>query len=80
MSWKKPFPEPIRLKGNREIKTLSEAGTFILGLSERIQGSPTVSYATELLLIAAKSGKAEHIKDAADQVHRALKANGFIGR
>lgn len=56
MSWRKPLPAPIRLQGNREIKTLSEAGKFILTLSAALQAHPTVTYATELLLIAANTG------------------------
>lgn len=80
MSWRKPLPEPIRIKGNREIKTLREAGNFIVGLSASIQASPTVTYATELLLKAAETGKADDVQDAAAQVHRALKQHGFMTR
>jgi hypothetical protein len=80
MSWQKAFPEPIVLKDKRKITTLGEAGQFVLRLSASIQSSPTVAYATELLMVAAQSGKPDDIKDAAAQVHRALKANGFIVR
>lgn len=80
MSWQKPLPQPIRLKDRRKITTLSEAGQFILRLSASIQAHPTVTYATELLMVAAQTGKPDDIKDAGLQVHRALKHNGFIGR
>jgi hypothetical protein len=80
MSWQKALPAPIVLKDKRKITTLQEAGQFILRLSASIQAHPTVVYASELLVIAAQSGKAGDIKDAGLQVHRAFKANGFIGR
>jgi hypothetical protein len=80
MTWQKPLPQAIVLKDRRKITTLSEAGQFILRLSASIQAHPTVTYATELLMMAAESGKADDIKDAGDQVSRALKANGFIAR
>jgi hypothetical protein len=80
MSWEKALPAPIVLKDRRKITTLSEAGEFILRLSASIQAHPTVTYATELLMVAAETGKAGDIKDAGDQVSRALKANGFILR
>ena len=80
MSWKKALPEPIVLKDGRKLATMREAGEFILRLSDRIQASPTVTYATELLLMAVQTGKREDVSDAAHQVSRALKAHGFIGR
>jgi hypothetical protein len=80
MSWKKAFPEPIVLKGNRKIATLSEAGNFILGLSETLQANPKWSYATELLLKAAATGKKIDVTDAMHQVWRAAKADGFMVR
>ena len=80
MSWSKKLPEPIRLKGNRELKTLRDAGELITGLSESLQKAPTWQYATELVLQAAQSGKQDHIKDARDQVARAASRDNLLAR
>jgi hypothetical protein len=58
----KPFPAPIVLRDKRRIVTLKEAAQFFLNLSDRFQGHPTVIYATELLMIAAETGKPADIK------------------
>jgi hypothetical protein len=77
MSWKKKFGEPIRLKDGRELRTLSEARALILPMEGRIEGKPWYEYAIELLLKAAETGRKADVRDAEDQMHRALKADGY---
>jgi hypothetical protein len=77
MSWEKKFGGPIRLKDGRELRTLSEARALILRLEHRITGVPYYEYAIELLLKAAQTRKKADVRDAEDQMHRALRADGF---
>jgi hypothetical protein len=77
MSWGKKFGEPIRLKDGRELRTLSEARALILRMEGRIEGKPYYEYAIDLLLRAAETGKKAHVQEAEQQLHRALKADGF---
>jgi hypothetical protein len=80
MSWSKQFPEPIRLKDGRELRTLKDAGALVLRLPEMIQHAPKWVYATELLMEAARTGKKTDVTDAWHQVWRAAKTDGFIAR
>jgi hypothetical protein len=78
MSWQKPFPKPIMLKGNRKLVTLSEAGQFISNLPETHQIHPRWSLANELVLHAVKTGHQEDVTEAMLQVFRAAKADDLI--
>ncbi len=80
MSWSKKMPMPIRLRDGRELHTLSDAGELILRLPDSIQQRSTWTYATELLMQAAKSGRKDDMVDACHQVARAAKADGMLAR
>jgi hypothetical protein len=80
VSWTKKLPEPIRLRDGRELITLSDARALILGLAESRQHRPTWTYAVELLLQAADTGKPDDLKDAWAQVSRAAHAEGLKAR
>jgi hypothetical protein len=79
MSWGKKFGEPIRLKGGRELTTLADARSLILGMESWARGSRW-EYAMELLLKAAQTGKNGDVEAAWDQVGRALFTEGLIAR
>jgi hypothetical protein len=80
MSWKKELPQPIRLKDGRELRTLSDAGELILRLPDTLQANPKWTYATELLMQAARSGEKTHIADACAQLMRAAMTDGYAPR
>ena len=61
MSWRKQFPEPVRLRDGRELHTLSDARALILGLTESIQHRPCWAYAVGLLIKAAETGKRDDV-------------------
>jgi hypothetical protein len=75
--WGRRFADPIRLRDGRSIETLSQAGDLILSLTQVQQQRPFWVYAGQLLLGAAQSGKAHDIRDAADQLLRALMAENM---
>ena len=80
VSWSKAFPEPIALHAGRALRTLREAGEYIRELPPGRQARPTWTYATELLLIAVRTGKKADIIEACNQVGRAAHADGLTPR
>ena len=77
MSWSKKFPEPVKLRDGRELRTLRDAGDLISRLSETIQHRPTWVYAAELLMQAVESGKRADVEEAWRQVNRAALNDGM---
>jgi hypothetical protein len=67
---------PIALNDGRTIATLADTRALLLALPELHQRNPHWEYAGGLLFEAATSRGA--LKDTADQLHRALKAEGLI--
>jgi len=78
MSWKKQLPKPISLNDGRELRTLSDIGELILRLPETVQETPKWTYATELLVQAAETGKYDHVAAACDQLMRAALTDGYV--
>lgn len=78
MPWSDPLTFPITLRDGRELRTLRQAADVFLGLSETIQRHDWNQAAAELLIKAAKSGRAGEIEDATWQVQRALKRAGIL--
>jgi hypothetical protein len=78
MRWNAKLSETIKLKDGRELLTLRDAAKIVLGLPEKSQARAGWQHAGKLLLDAAEMGDAESIKEATDQVWRALKAEGLI--
>jgi hypothetical protein len=68
--WCRPLHKPVELPGGMTIKTLAEAGAYILDLPEHIKQRESWQRATDLLLKAA-SGAAS-VEDATAQIERAL--------
>jgi hypothetical protein len=60
--------------------TLSDAGELILRLPDMLQTNPKWTYATELLMQAARSGKKDQIADACAQLLRAAMTDGYAAR
>jgi hypothetical protein len=79
VSWERKLPEPIKLRDGRELRTLSDARTLILGLAGS-RHRPTWAYAVELLLQAAETGKRADVTDAWAQISRAAYAEGLKAR
>jgi hypothetical protein len=69
-AWCRPLHKPVELPGGMTIKTLAEAGAYILDLPEDIKQRSSWQRATDLLLKAA-SGAAS-VEDATAQIERAL--------
>ncbi|QAY96732.1 hypothetical protein CWB41_14145 [Methylovirgula ligni] len=78
MPWSDPLSAPITLHDGRVLKTLNDAAQLFLRLSETIQRHDWNQYAAELLIDAAKSGKAGDIRAATMQVQRALGREGML--
>jgi hypothetical protein len=68
--WCRPLHKAVALPGGMTIKTLAEAGAYILDLPEHIKQRDSWQRATDLLLKAA-SGAAS-VEDATAQIERAL--------
>lgn len=68
--WSRPLHKPVELPGGITIKTLAEAGSYILDLPEHIKQRDSWQRATDLLLRAA-SGTAS-AEDATAQIEHAL--------
>jgi hypothetical protein len=68
--WSRPLHKPVELPAGMTIKTLAEAGAYILGLPEHIKQRDSWQRATDLLLKAA-SGAAS-VEDATAQIEHAL--------
>jgi hypothetical protein len=68
--WSRPLHRPVELPGGMTIKTLAEAGAYILDLPEHIKQRDSWRRATDLLLKAA-SGAAS-VEDATGQIEHAL--------
>jgi hypothetical protein len=68
--WSRPLHKPVELPGGMTLKTLAEAGAYILDLPEHIKQRDSWRRATDLLLKAA-SGAAS-VKDATAQIEHAL--------
>jgi hypothetical protein len=68
--WCRPLHKPVELPGGMTIKTLAEAGAYILDLPEHIKQRDSWQRATDLLLKAA-SGAAS-VEDATAQIEHAL--------
>jgi hypothetical protein len=75
MSWSRPLPEPIVLKGGRVIVTLNDARVIMESLPTTSQTS-NVWHPSGLMLEAATAGGPIH--ETAAQLRRALKAEGLI--
>jgi hypothetical protein len=80
VSWSKRFDSPIALKDGRLLKTLRDAGELIAAFPADRQAFPPWTYAAELLLAAARSGRREAIADAWAQVRRAASVDGLAAR
>ncbi len=72
MPWSAPLTFPITLRDGREVETLRHAADLLLELPADVQRHDWNQYAAELLIKAAKSGRAGDIEDATWQVQRAL--------
>jgi hypothetical protein len=68
--WSRPLHKPVELPGGRTIKTLAEAGSYILDLPDHIKQRDSWQRAIDLLLKAA-SGAAS-VEDATAQIEHAL--------
>jgi len=68
--WYRPLHKPVELPGGTTIKTLAEAGAYILDLPEHIKHRDSWQRATDILLKAA-SGAAS-VEDATAQIEYAL--------
>jgi hypothetical protein len=70
VGWCRPLHKPVELPGGMTIKTLAEAGAYILDLPEHIKQRDSWQRATDLFLKAA-SGAAS-VEDATARIERAL--------
>jgi hypothetical protein len=77
-NWSRKFPKPVALKDGRILHTLADAREALLAMNERRQRSLWNQYAAELLLKAAESGKRADIRNAADQMTRALAREAML--
>lgn len=68
--WSRPLHRPVELPGGMMLKTLAEAGAYILDLPEHIKQRTSWRRATDLLLKAA--GGAASVEDATTQIEHAL--------
>ena len=68
--WSRPLDKPVKLPGGLVLKTLADAGAFILDLPGHIKQRNSWQRATDLLLKAA-SGTAS-VEDATAQIEQAL--------
>jgi hypothetical protein len=68
--WSRPLNKPVDLPSGTTIKTLAEAGSYILDLPEHIKQRDSWQRAIDLLLKAA-SGTAS-VEDATAQIEHAL--------
>ena len=68
--WSRPLHKPVELPDGMTLKTLAEAGAYILDLPEHIKHRDSWQRATDLLLKAA-SGAAS-VEDATAQIEHAL--------
>ena len=68
--WSRPLDKPVQLPGGMTLRTLAEAGAYILDLPEEIKQRNSWHRATDLLLRAA-SGAAS-VEDATAQIKYAL--------
>jgi hypothetical protein len=68
--WFRPLDKPVELPGGTTLKTLAEAGAYILALPEKIKRRESWQRATDLLLKAAR-GEAS-VEDATTQIEHAL--------
>ena len=68
--WSRPLHKPVEVPGGRTIKTLAEAGSYILDLPDHIKQRDSRQRAIDLLLKAA-SGAAS-VEDATAQIEHAL--------
>jgi hypothetical protein len=68
--WSRRLDKPVKLPGGTTLRTLAEAGAYILGLPEEIKQRNSWQRATDLLLRAA-SGAAS-VEDATAQIEYAL--------
>jgi hypothetical protein len=68
--WLRPLNKPVELPGGTTLKTLAEAGAYILDLPEKIKRRESWQRATDLLLKAAR-GEAS-VEDATTQIEHAL--------
>lgn len=78
MTWRTKLPAPIALNDGRTLTTLSEARALILSLPGRHQRNEHWQYAAGLLLDSAASGRS--LKETADQLKIALRAEGLLDR
>jgi hypothetical protein len=78
--WEKKLSRRIKPKGgpSADLATLLDAARFILDLEEFRQRRPAWTYASDLLLRAAHSGKAADIQAATEQFLRALSVEGWL--
>ena len=68
--WSRPLDKPVKLPSGTTLRTLAEAGAYILGLPEEVKQRSSWQRATDLLLRAA-SGAAS-VEDATAQIEYAL--------
>ncbi len=78
MPWSAPLTFAITLRDGREVETLRQSADLFLELPADVQRHDWNQYAAELLIKAAKSGRASDIEDATWQVQRALKREGMV--
>jgi hypothetical protein len=73
--WSRPLVRPVRLPGGMALKTLADAGAYILGLPEHIKQRKAWQSATDLLLKAASG--AANVEDATARIEQALFMSSF---
>ena len=56
MSWNRKFDKPITLPDGRAIRTLKEAGEYLLQLPKRKHDHPAVQAAAEALQVVVEHG------------------------
>ena len=77
--WNRPLAYPIKLRDGYTIETMKQAAGLITKQLPRGRQERAIwQHAVELLMQAHKTGKAEDIRAATDQLCRALQLEGWI--
>ena len=79
-NWDRKLSEPVKMTRGRILNTLSDVRDLILRLGDSTVRASWWTYATELLLKAAESGKRSDINSATVQLCRALDREGMLQR
>jgi hypothetical protein len=76
--WNRPLAYPLTLRDGTTIATLRQAAALMMGLSETRKSKRVWQHAAELLMQAQKSGLTVDVRDATDQLCRALQLEGWM--